>query len=242
MNGVKVSGKRRRAWAGEFGVIVIGVLVALGVDDARQFIADRSLEADLLLRMTSDLESDADDLRGAYLMGKRRLWLYEQLIVPGDVESASQVGSYPELEVLDATRSRSAPPSDSIGAPLAQLVMFPEFDLSDDTYVEMGSTGSLQIVRDTHLRSQILAYYRVAENVGADARWAADHYERLESALLSEGIAIADRVPLAELKTRVRSERMQAELRHARARTLTLFFFLVALELRRELVLGELNR
>ena len=133
-----VSSSQRRAWLSEFAVIVVGVLVALGVDDARQFLADRSLEADLLVRMTRDLEVDANDLRGAYTMGKRRRWLYEQLLAAGDPQSTMQPRSYPELEILEATSAMSHRQWDSIGAPLSQLIMFPEFDLSDDSYLVYG--------------------------------------------------------------------------------------------------------
>ena len=92
--------------------------------------------------------------------------------------------------------------------------------------MEMGATGSLETIRDTRLRARILAYYRVAENQGADARWAAGHYQRLESALIAQGMAIADQMPLPELRERTQTAQLQAELRHARARTLTMFIFL----------------
>jgi hypothetical protein len=109
---------------------------------------------------------------------------------------------------------------------LLTFVTFPEFDLSDDSYVEMTSTGSLQTIADTELRARLVAYYRVARNRRADARWAADHYERVESALRAQNVAVADAISLFELQRRFRSEEFQAELRHARAPTLMMFFFL----------------
>lgn len=109
-----VSARGRRAWLGEFGVIVIGVLVALGVDGARQFVADRALEEDLLVRVRNDLDSDADDLVGAYTSGKRRLWTYERLMADDGPSTTIQPLPYPELESLLAASTGSARPGDSI--------------------------------------------------------------------------------------------------------------------------------
>ena len=57
---------------GEFAVIVLGVLVALGFDDWRQNRADRELEQYLLGRLSNDLVADATDLKLAQVMAARR--------------------------------------------------------------------------------------------------------------------------------------------------------------------------
>lgn len=218
--------RTRRRWFSEFGVIVLGVLVALGVDDARQFIADRVREQGLLLRMASDLEADGEDLAATYSLAKQRLWLYNELIEEGGATAAVFPESGPELRAVLEARASSSPSWDSINSPLSNFIFFPDFDLSDDSYREMLSTGTLGTIRDTKLRSRILEYYRVAEDRGADARWAAGHHEQFRAALFTQDIAVGDVISLRELRERLQGESMQTELRQARARTLVLLFFL----------------
>ena len=58
-------------WLGEFIVIVLGVLVALAVDDWRDYRSDRVLEQHLIGRLAADLRADEADLE---LSRPRILW------------------------------------------------------------------------------------------------------------------------------------------------------------------------
>ena len=49
---------RARSLAAEFLIIVAGVLVALAVDQRKESVADRALEAHYLQRLSADLASD----------------------------------------------------------------------------------------------------------------------------------------------------------------------------------------
>ena len=59
--GVALNGSLVRRLVGEFGVIVLGVLVALGVDDWEEGRRDRALERSLLGRMEAELLVDGVD-------------------------------------------------------------------------------------------------------------------------------------------------------------------------------------
>jgi hypothetical protein len=74
-----MSHERSMRWIGEVVVIIVGVLIALGVDDWRQGVADRQLEANLLERLEEDLVADAGDLAHAQLALARRQWVYSAI-------------------------------------------------------------------------------------------------------------------------------------------------------------------
>lgn len=184
-----MSEKRWVRWVGEFAVIVLGVLVALGVDDLRQRISDQRLELELLERVRADLVADAEDLARAQAQVTRRLWVLEGLMseVPPDPDSAPGRLNDVPLRVFATT--------------------LPEFDLFDDAYQEMLATGTLDVVRDDVLRSQIVSYYRTARDKGDNARRAAPYQQRLEEALARIDVATVDEISLLELRSRVAADR-----------------------------------
>ncbi len=227
-----MSEKRSIRWIGEFVVIVLGVLVALGVDDWRQYRADRELEQHLLDRLATDLAADATDLALAQSMVARRLWVLDELTIEVDEEVASvgTGGVRFDPERIDSLANAGGRPLgawDSIQAPLRAFVNMPEFDLSDDSYREMLATGALGTVSDLTLRSRILSYYRVAEDMSKNALRAAQYQDQLEVAWSWIDAAIGDRLSLSELVSRAAPEsRVQLELRRARRYAqLQLFFF-----------------
>jgi hypothetical protein len=144
---------------GEFVVIVVGVLVALAVDDFAQRRADRELEGHLTERLWTDLAADAGDLALAQTQVARRRWLFaafEESLRTGQ-PPASPPDSLVRMEgaarlLEDAGRPGEAADArewtDPIARPLLSLRRKPEFDLSDDAYQEMLSVGALRILGD----------------------------------------------------------------------------------------------
>jgi hypothetical protein len=183
-----VSEKRWARWIGELAVIVLGVLVALGVDDLRQGMSDRRLELELLERVRADLVADAEDLGRAHRQVGLRLWVLEALTteMPSDPDSTFERLSERPLRVFARN--------------------LPEFDLFDDTYQEMIATGTLDVVRDAVLRSEIVSYYRTARDKGDNARRAAPYQQRLEEALARIDVATVDEISLTELRSRVAAD------------------------------------
>ena len=169
-------------------MIVLGVLVALGVDDLRQGVSDRRLEQELLERLRADLVADAEDLERAQGQVVRRLWVLEAL-------------------VADASPDADPPFPALIATPLRPFNNLPEFDLFDDAYQEMIATGTLGVVRDDALRTEIVSYYRTARDKGANARQAAAYQQRLEEALARIDVATVDEVDLSTLRSRVAADR-----------------------------------
>ena len=112
-----MSEKRSIRWIGEFVVIVLGVLVALGVDDWRQYRTDRELEQHLLDRLATDLAADATDLAVAQSMVARRVWVLDELTIEIDEEVPSVQA--PRARLFDPEagdlRERLAGPGGELG-------------------------------------------------------------------------------------------------------------------------------
>lgn len=182
------SEKRWTRWISELAVIVLGVLVALGVDDLRQGMSDRRLELELLDRVRADLVADADDLARAQGQVARRLLVLEALTAAApDLDSVPQGLRMRPLRVFASN--------------------FPEFDLFDDAYQEMLATGTLTVVSDAELRSRIVSYYRTARDKGDNARTVAPYQQRFEEALAQIDVATVDEISLVELRSRVAGDR-----------------------------------
>lgn len=135
-----------RAWsvwrrlAAEFVVIVVGVLVALGVDAARDARADRVREATYLGQLQADLSETADHLAEAISVDQRARDGADRLTV--------------------ALNASGLPPSDSLASWLAAAT-----NSSASFYPTMGTvtalveSGELRLIRDEDLRRRVLRYH-----------------------------------------------------------------------------------
>jgi hypothetical protein len=130
----------------EFIVIVIGVLVALAVDDWRQTRADRELEKHLLTSLRADLEKDEFDAQFQQEAQKKLRDAVDHILAVVDHPLA------PTNANKDAT-------GNEINASLWLLKHRIELEIADGTYSEMIATGSFKVIRNTALRTQISKYY-----------------------------------------------------------------------------------
>lgn len=199
---------RGMQWWGEFFVIVLGVLVALAVDDAAQYRADRQLEAHLLERLGEDLRADAADLAIAQVQVARRQWMFGALaqglgggVVPAPPDSVIRMErQYALLESLGSESARFALDWPGVyDRPLGMLGGYPEFDISDDSYQEMLSRGAVKVLRDPEVRTAVLAYYRVAEDLAADVMVLEDYAFWFKRTLADHGVSYGDSLGLPEL-------------------------------------------
>jgi len=172
--GVTLGGRKAVYSLGlEFVVVVVGILVALAVDDWRQARADRALEQHLLTSLIQDLEADSSDAAlqdGA----SRRVF-----------ESAARL-----LAVIDSQIAGTSPQSSVQGLSqhLARLVFLAELEISDGTYAEMIATGSLRVLRDPDLRRQVSQYYSRGARILEIPRRQVDPRPALEAALAEAGV------------------------------------------------------
>jgi hypothetical protein len=124
----------------EFLVIVVGVLVALGVDSWSTSKRERAQEAEYLSRLLDDVQFDLQEL--------------------AQVDSVSRIGA-------DASRQLSeAPVVDSMSSSrvtsaviVVQNVRLP--DLSRSTFEELINSGQIELIRSDAVRRALASYHRL---------------------------------------------------------------------------------
>ena len=135
--------------AREFAVIVLGVLVALGVDGWNQGRKDSALEGDYLQRLEEDVRADTA-MQGFVLTALAEKAVALELIA-GLVDGADLVpedsGSLLKALAKDGTAF-------GWGLPALQSVTFE--DLTD--------TGNMNLLRDLQVRARIITYYKNANH------------------------------------------------------------------------------
>jgi hypothetical protein len=138
----------RLGWlAGEMLVIVLGVLIALGLDDYQTDRREQALEAEYLGRILSDIEADIAYLEQyiAEQLDKKILALETIAPVVRGQESVPN-----DLELF----LRNVSLGGLLGASSTQWV-------TDVTFEDMRATGNLRLIRDSELRRNIANYYHL---------------------------------------------------------------------------------
>lgn len=140
-----------RGWASAFGeltLIVVGVLIALGVDQWNARRGEARLESEYLARLTDDLHADTAAIGVIFELLERK----DQSLARVAAAFAPAAGA-----VADTTDL------------LRDIVLGSHFawahpPVRNITYRELESTGNLRLVRDPELRAEIIAYYYLAEH------------------------------------------------------------------------------
>ena len=129
-----------RRLAAEFAVIVVGVLVALAVDAAREARDERTQEAVYLEQLRADLAATADSLAKAISVEQRAR------------QSADRA--------ISALNSIRLPASDSLASWTAAATnSSAAFYPTMGTVTALVESGELRLIRDVDLRQGILEYH-----------------------------------------------------------------------------------
>ena len=134
----------------EFAVIVIGILVALGVDEWREAVGEREGEVQYVERLVQDLLADSSTMARAISVGQSKMTSLDSVMQA--LQDPLQVRRSPSLAVPSLTFTYSRP------------------DLQMTTFQELMATGSLSLIRDDGLRFEIGDHYRLVR----------EHFERLD--------------------------------------------------------------
>jgi hypothetical protein len=131
---------------GEFVVIVVGVLVALWVDQLREARAEAALEVEYLESFVLDLDADLAQFDEA------EKWMRRSEAAAAIVLALYE-GSPPTMNVADLVAAVET----------AGWQAWPS--ITRNTIDDLRSTGNLRLIRDPALRRAISAYYTTVENV-----------------------------------------------------------------------------
>lgn len=164
-----------RLLCGEFVVIVVGVLIALWVDQLREARVNAGLEIEYVESLLTDLEADLVQFDEAEAWMRR-----------SEAHAAIVLALYEGL-----------PPTDNVIV-LAQAVETAGWQyvptIARHTLDDLRSTGNLRLITDPALRRAIAAYYTTVDNVSiplADVRdriWA--QYDARVANVLTPGVRL----------------------------------------------------
>ena len=160
---------------GEFVVIVVGVLMALWVDQLREARANAELEIEYLKSLVTDIDADLAQF------DETESWMRR-----GEAAAATVLALY-----------EGSPPSDSEADLVAAVETagwqyFPS--ITRNTIEDLRSTGNFRLIRDSELRRAISDYYATVEEVSiplADMRdriWA--QYDARVANVLGPGVRL----------------------------------------------------
>jgi hypothetical protein len=139
------TGLNWRLLLGEFVVIVVGVLMALWVDQLREARNNAALEVEYLESLVTDLEADLAQF------DETEAWMRRQ-----EAAAATVLALY-----------EGSPPTQDVAVLVAAVETAGwQFSpsITRNTLDDLRSTGNLRLIRDRDLRRAIAAYYaRVAE-------------------------------------------------------------------------------
>ena len=157
--------------AGEFALIVLGVLTALAVEGWREANGERATAMSYLEQLEIDLSYNEEHLESVALGVEQRL---------GHVRAALEVLAGEHTNVGAAERLTSLYVATRGGTP----------SLAGATFQDMIATGSLRFIRDDELRNQIVAYHREAD------RWAVANFELINENRVPYRNAVRSTIPL----------------------------------------------
>lgn len=130
---------------GEFFVVVLGVLVALWVDEVREARSDATLEVEYLHSFLIDLEADLVQFDSADAWSRRQ------------EDAAATV-----LNLYDGTPQAKSEAELVAAVETAGWQFFPS--ISRNAIDDLKSTGNLRLIRDPALRRAIATYYSTLDN------------------------------------------------------------------------------
>ena len=149
-------GKYFKYAIGEILLVVIGILIALQINNWNENRKDRNEEKFILERLQNDLESDIDLI--SYQMEKSNTFIKQYLFC---IEVL--------LEEREATRSEFIDNFSSI----TTIVFFKQNRTTFDNIV---SSGKMDLIRNKDLTDEIITYYTEGEDIGWDSGLI--HYSR----------------------------------------------------------------
>ena len=129
-------------------MIVLGVLVALAVDEWRSEREDRNTELEYIARIRADIQADIDNFKGL----ERRF--------QSKAETIKELTNYPESDIFSRDPTRLLE-----GLRNSSYVALP--DSRSTTFDELMSTGRLALIESVKQRDALSQYYSGFEHISA---------------------------------------------------------------------------
>ena len=152
-------------WAGEFVVIVLGILAALAVDSWSEGRDNRQLEREYLARIQDDLRWDLEEVETAISVSFDQARAVTSLLTGLNDPFAETIPQFSEsIKATDFTTPVHEEGLHSKGHVVWDAVRSRTFDPRRGTYDELLATGRIIVINDTKLRAAIIDHYSMIED------------------------------------------------------------------------------
>jgi hypothetical protein len=158
---------RLQTLGGELVIVVVGILIALAIDQALADRGERRLEAEYLAALKADFQSTVEWLEYGVNVNRRK-----QL-------------SILQLEELRTGSSRTAVDTMAVAYSLALLTFHPIFPVPRATFDDLTGTGNLRVIRDAQLRRELVDFYLWVETLSFHERAMVDRSGALKGVVNS---------------------------------------------------------
>jgi len=158
---------------GEILLVVIGILIALQINNWNEARKNRKYEKEYINRLIEDLEHDQKDLASVIISNSVNLILAEDALLRlgADTSILSRGKAYEMANDLVTIQNEELSYKDSIisrqfelkyfGNQLTWLTQTREFDLTQTTINDLISTGKIEVIRDRTLKKKYTRLLRL---------------------------------------------------------------------------------
>lgn len=143
----ETSSPRWRRFVVEVLTIVLGVLLALGADEGRQYVSDRATEREILTALKGEFDEDTVEIGN---------------------DQANRLAKLDAIERLDGARSDTAtmPPPDTLARDVVWLLDWRYYTARHPILDDALSTGRFDLIRSSALRQALVVFQQERSRIG----------------------------------------------------------------------------
>lgn len=196
--------------AAEFVLIVLGVLVALLVDEWRQTSNEQQLRDDYFVGLSEDITAELSYLDYVADLCRKRMASADRILLfLGRPAGASD----PTVDYVAPTTFVA----DSLAFDLSEASKMQFFVPEAVVWEDLMATGNLRLIEDAEIRRHVSRYYTQIRYQTRDLEMLQERFEILSTYLMSKGISSSSPLGLDRHVTRLSSfSELPAYIRSAR--------------------------
>jgi hypothetical protein len=143
----EASSPRWRRFVVEVLTIVLGVLLALGADEGRQYLSDRATEREILTALKGEFDADTVEIGS---------------------DQANRMAKLDAIERLNGARSGTAtmPPPDTLAGNVLWLLNWRYYTARHPVLDDALSTGRFDLIRSNALREALVVFQQERSRIG----------------------------------------------------------------------------
>jgi hypothetical protein len=191
---------------GEIALVVIGILIALSINNWNIDRQNKKAEQNYLQRIIQNLNSDLEEGDAIKKIRKFNealaIFVLESLGAKTDHLKRHIFFKFISQEYLDTIGNLST----SFGQKLAQIRYYDEFNVTDDTFKELISSGKIDLISEDLIKESILNYYGFLENSLQLEKLKEMERNKFVNLLYSFGISMENQYSFQEINNKINNK------------------------------------